>query len=161
LKVGKGMKSTIRITSFALLLVCALVICLAALAQQSNQSGVRLPATYDVSREGSLVGTVVKFDPASATPPIGAHLLLQTSSGQVDVHLGNARLLQASHLDLNDGDTVRIVGENLSLGDTTFFAARIVQKGTQAVAVRNLKGFALAPVSALTHAQLEAIRGAR
>jgi hypothetical protein len=155
------MKSTIRIASLMLLLVCALAICLSALAQQSTQSVVRLPATYDVSREGSLVGTVVKFDAASATPPIGAHLLLQTSSGQVDVHLGNAKLLQASHLELNAGDNVRIVGENLSLGDTTFFAARIVQKSTQAVAVRNSKGFALTPASALTHAQLEALRGAR
>jgi hypothetical protein len=155
------MKSTIRITSFAILLVCALGICLSALAQQSTQSALRLPATYDVSREGSLVGTVVKFEAASAAPPIGAHLLLQTASGQVDVHLGSAKLLQASHLDLNAGDTVRIVGENLSLGDTTFFAARIVQKGTQAVAVRNSKGLALAPASALTHAQLEALRGAR
>jgi hypothetical protein len=155
------MKSTIRIASLMLLLVCALAICLSALAQQSTQSVVRLPATYDVSREGSLVGTVVKFDAASATPPIGAHLLLQTSSGQVDVHLGNAKLLQASHLELNAGDNVRIVGENLSLGDTTFFAARIMQKGTQAVAVRNSKGFALTPASALTHAQLEALRGAR
>jgi hypothetical protein len=152
------MKSAIRITSLTLLLVCALALCLSAVAQQS---AVRPPATYDVSREGSLIGTVVRFDAASATPPVGAHLLLQTAAGQVDVHLGNAKLLQASHLELNAGDAVRIVGENLSLGDTTFFAARIVQKGTQAVAVRNSKGFALTPASAMTPAQLEALRGVR
>ena len=155
------MKSAIRITSLTLLLVCALALCLSAVAQQSAQSAVRPPATYDVSREGSLIGTVVRFDAASATPPVGAHLLLQTAAGQVDVHLGNAKLLQASHLELNAGDAVRIVGENLSLGDTTFFAARIVQKGTQAVAVRNSKGFALTPASAMTPAQLEALRGVR
>jgi hypothetical protein len=155
------MKSTIRITSVTLLLFCALALGLSALAQQSVQTALRPPAAYDVSREGSLVGTVVKFEAASATPPIGAHLLLQTASGQVDVHVGNAKLLQASHLALNAGDSVRIVGENLSLGDMTFFAARIVQKGTQAVAVRNSKGFALLPTSAVTHDQLEALRGAR
>lgn len=152
------MKSAIRITSLTLLLVCALALCLSAVAQQSAK---RPPATYDVSREGSLIGTVVRFDAASATPPVGANLLLQTAAGQVDVHLGNAKLLQASHLELNAGDAVRIVGENLSLGDTTFFAARIVQKGTQAVAVRNSKGFALTPASAMTPAQLEALRGVR
>jgi hypothetical protein len=103
----------------------------------------------------------VKFDAASATPPMGAHLLLQTASGQVDVHVGNAKLLQASHLSLNTGDSVRIVGEDVSLGDTTFFAARIVQKGAQAVAVRNSKGFALLPTSVMTHDQLETLRGAR
>jgi len=36
---------------------------------------------------------------------------------------------------------VRIAGEPLALGISTYFAARIVQKGTQAVAVRNTKGF--------------------
>jgi hypothetical protein len=155
------MKSSIRVTSVTLLLLCALALGLSAVAQQSVQTAARPPAAYDVSREGSLVGTVVKFDAASVTPPIGAHLLLQTASAQVDVHVGNAKLLQVSHLSLNAGDSVRIVGENLSLGDTTFFAARIVQKGTQAVAVRNSKGFALLPTSAMTHDQLEALRGAR
>ena len=155
------MKSTIRITSATLLLLCALALGLSAVAQQSVQTAIRPPAAYDVTREGSLVGTVVKFDAASATPPMGAHLLLQTASGQVDVHVGNAKLLQASHLSLNTGDSVRIVGEDLSLGDTTFFAARIVQKGTQAVAVRNSKGFALLPTSVMTHDQLGTLRGAR
>jgi hypothetical protein len=155
------MKSTIRITSDTLLLLCALALGLSAAAQQSVQTAIRPPAAYDVSREGSLVGTVVKFDAASATPPMGAHLLLQTASGQVDVHVGNVKLLQASHLSLNTGDSVRIVGEDVSLGDTTFFAARIVQKGAQAVAVRNSKGFALLPTSVMTHNQLETLRGAR
>ena len=155
------MKTTIRITSVTLLLLCALALGLSAVAQQSVQTAIRPPAAYDVSREGSLVGTVVKFDAASATPPMGAHLLLHTASGQVDVHVGNAKLLQASHLSLNTGDSVRIVGEDLSLGDTTFFAVRIVQKGTQAVAVRNSKGFALLPTSVMTHDQLETLRGAR
>jgi hypothetical protein len=155
------MKNSIRIAAASFLFVVSLASCISAIAQQSAQSAGRLSASYDAGREGSLVGTVVKFETASAALPIGAHLLLQTASGQVDVHLGNAKVLQASHLDLNAGDTVRIVGENLSLGDATFFAARIVQKGTLAVAVRNSKGFALTPASALTHAQLDALRGAR
>jgi len=94
-----------------------------------------------MSREVFLLGTVVKFDSASATLPMGAHVILQTASGQVDVHLGNAKVLQAAHFTLNPGDSVRIAGEPLALGDSTYFAARIVQKGTQAVAVRNTKGF--------------------
>jgi len=121
----------------------------------------QLLQTYNASREISVVGTVVKYESASLTPPIGAHVTLQTASGQVDVHLGNARVLKAAHLELNAGDNLRIVGEPMALGDGTFFAARIVQKGVQAVAVRNAKGFALTPASTLTPAQKEALRGAR
>jgi len=92
---------------------------------------------------------------------MGAHVLFQTSSGQIDVHLGDARVLKAAGLELNPGDSVRIVGEPLASGDSTYFAARIVQKGAQAVAVRNTKGFLTTPASVLTPAQKEALRGVR
>jgi hypothetical protein len=86
---------------------------------------------------------------------------VQTASGQVDVHLGNTRVLQASHLELNAGDSVRIIGESLALGNGTFFAARIVQKGAQAVAVRNAKGLLLRPSSVLSQTQKDDLRGVR
>src|SRR6266849_4621359 len=134
---------------------------LSAHAQQATQPDVQQLRSYNLSRESFLLGTVVKFATASDTPPMGAHIILQTSSGQIDVHLGNAKVLQAGHLELNPGDSVRIVGELLTLGDSTYFAARVVQKGAQAVAVRNTKGFVLSPASAMTPAQKEALRGVR
>ncbi len=130
-------------------------------AQQTNQADVQQLRSYSMSREVFLVGTVVKFDSASSTPPMGAHVILQTASGQVDVHLGNTKVLQAAHLTLNPGDSVRIAGEPLALGDSTYFAARIVQKGMQAVAVRNTRGFLTTPASVMTPAQKEALRGVR
>lgn len=155
------MKSTIRLFSFTLMLASSLVLCLSASAQQAMPSDRQLLQTYNANREISLIGTVVKYESASLTPPIGAHLSLQTSAGQVDVHLGNARVLQAAHLELNAGDNIRIIGEPMALGENTYFAARIVQKGVQAVAVRNAKGFPLTPASILTPAQREALRGVR
>ncbi len=134
---------------------------LSAHAQQATQPDVQQLRSYNLSRESFLLGTVVKFATASDTPPMGAHIILQTSSGQVDVHLGNAKVLQAGHLELNPGDSVRIVGETLALGDSTYFAARMVQKGAQAVAVRNTRGFLTAPASVMTSAQKEALRGVR
>src|SRR5260370_14534234 len=106
-------------------------------------------------------GPIANFEPLSATRPMGAQVTLQTASGQVDVHLGNVKVLQANHLALNTGDNVRIIGEPMALGEGTYFAARIVQKGTQAIAVRNTKGFPLTPASTLTPAQKEALRGVR
>ncbi len=134
---------------------------LSSQAQQTTQPDVQQLRSYNVGRESFLLGTVVKFTTASDTPPMGAHVILQTSSGQIDVHLGNPRVLQAGHLELNPGDSVRIVGETLALGDSTYFAARIVQKGTQAVAVRNTRGFLTTPASVMSPAQKEALRGVR
>ena len=155
------MKSQTRLLLFLFMLAGSLALCLTASAQQAKTSDAQLLRTYNASREVSLIGTVVKYETASAVPPMGAHVTLQTASGQVDVHLGNAKVLEASHLTLNAGDSVRIIGEPLALGEGTYFAARIVQKGTQAVAVRNAKGFPLSPASTLTPAQKEALRGVR
>jgi len=155
------MKALIRSKAAIVALVIALALCISTNAQQATQPVAQQLRSYDISRESFLVGTVLKFDSASSTPPIGAHLILQTSVGQVDVHLGNGKVLKASHFELNPGDSVRIVGEPLTLGDTTYFAARIVQKGTQAVSVRNTRGFLTTPASLMTPAEKEALRGVR
>ncbi len=159
------MKPTIRSITTTLMLASALSFCHSVSAQQSAQPAAQPDArrvqSYDLSREVSLIGTVVKYDTASSVPPIGAHLTVQTASGQVEVHLGNAKVLLANHLELNTGDSVRIIGEDLAFGSGTIFAARIVQKGTQAVAVRNTKGYLLTPASTLTPEQKQALRGVR
>jgi hypothetical protein len=155
------MISTKRIKTGILALGMTLGFGSMAHAQQTSQADVQQLRSYSMSREVFLLGTVVRFDSASATLPMGAHVILQTASGQVDVHLGNAKVLEAGHLALNPGDSVRIAGEPLLLGDSTYFAARIVQKGMQAVAVRNTKGFLATPASLMTPAQKEALRGVR
>lgn len=155
------MKTTSQRLAATLMLTCALAFCLLGRAQQATRPDGRPLQSYELSREVSLHGTVVKYDAVSEKLPVGAHLIVQTSSGQVDVHLGNAKVLQANHLDLIPGDNVRILGESRAVGDVTYFAARIVQKGGQAVAVRNSRGFPLTPVSTLSPAQKEALRGVR
>jgi len=155
------MVGTKKIRSGILALGIALSFSSLAHAQQVSRADVQQLRFYRMSREVFLLGTVVKFDSASTTLPMGAHVLLQTASGQVDVHLGNAKILQAAHFTLNPGDSVRIAGEPLALGDSTYFAARIVQKGMQAVAVRNTKGFLATPASLMTPEQKEALRGVR
>lgn len=155
------MKPKILGKSTVFLLAGTLLLCLSASAQQATQSNAQRLQSYDLRREVSLLGTVVKYETASSAPPMGAHLLLQTSSGQVDVHLGNAKVLQANHFELNPGDSVRIIGEDLAFGNGTIFAARIVQKGTQAVAVRSTRGFLTTPAAGMSTSQAEALRGVR
>jgi hypothetical protein len=155
------MKLTVQTRLLTLMLASSLAFCLSAGAQQTAPPDALRLQSYELGREVSLVGTVVKYETASSALPMGAHLLLQTSSGQVDVHVGDARVLKASKLELNAGDSVRIVGETLVSDSSTFFAARIVQKGSQGVAVRTTKGFLTRPGAGISPSQTEALRGVR
>jgi len=123
----------------------ALILSVNAKAQQKASSSISSSRAYDLHREVSLLGTVVEYKATSAAPPVGAHVTLQTSSGIVDVHLGNAQLLSANHFSLAPGDALRIFGENLNGSQGTQFVARIVEKGSQAIAVRSLQGIPLKP----------------
>lgn len=129
-------------------------------AQQARTAAPQNHQVYSLARETVLQGTVVSFMAASTVLPMGAHVTIQTASGQVDVHLGNAKVLQAGHLELNPGDNVRIVGETMPLNGGTFFAARVVQKGQQGVIVRTASGI-LVRNAPLSPAQVEALRGVR
>lgn len=110
----------------------------------SSQAITSLKA-YDVNREVTVTGSVISYSATSQTAPAGPRVSLQTPSGLVDVHLGDARLLAAKQFTIQPGDTLRIVGENVAYPGGTQFIARIVQKGTQALLLRNARGF---PISA-------------
>lgn len=114
-------------------------------AQQKTTQVAQANVSYDLSRETVVQGTVVSFTASSQIPPLGSHVTIQTASGSVDVHLGNESLLKSNDIFLAAGDSVRIVGENQQYGSGSFFAARVLQKGSQSVTLRNSKGITLSP----------------
>jgi hypothetical protein len=126
---------------FLIFASAAMALCGAARGQQSAAAPAVRAGEYDVKRESDVVGTVVGYAANSKTAPFGARASVQTSSGVIEVHLGDPRLLAANNFSIETGDTLRIVGEILSTGSTGLFVARIVQKGTHALAVRTSRGF--------------------
>jgi hypothetical protein len=118
----------------------ALALCGRAFGQQPATAPAARAGEYEVRREREVVGTVVAYAANSKAAPFGARATVQTSSATIEVHLGDPRLLAAHHFSIETGDTLRIVGETLITGDTSLFVARIVQKGTQALAVRTTRG---------------------
>jgi hypothetical protein len=151
------MNRLVRVTSVTVALAGGLLLSLGASAQQKQQGTPSQRQSYDPSREVSVEGVVVSFSENASAPPLGAHVSVQTSSGIMDVHLGGARLLQANHFTLATGDTVRIVGENVSFGERTQFFARIIQKGDQSVALRSARGFPLRPMATSAKPQAGAL----
>ncbi len=113
------------------------------LAERPRQAAARSFA-YNTTQETMIEGTVLSYSPETATPPMGAHALLQTASGTMDVHLGAASYLLASHFSLAKGDSVKVVGVNSATRQGSVFLARLIQKGGQSLALRTTKG---APLS--------------
>lgn len=135
----------------------ALTLCGGAFGQQPSAAPDPRAGEYDARRESEVVGTVVAYVANSKTAPFGARVTVQTGSGSMEVHLGDPRLLAANHFSIETGDTLRIVGETLSIGNTTLFIARILQKGTQALAVRTARGLPV-PYVAPRNTQSTAVR---
>lgn len=126
--------------------VCLLASPFSVLAQRPSAKPVAVTAGgYNIANESSLQGTVLNYAENSKTPPLGTHVLLQTSAGNVDVHLGDARLLHQANLGLAEGMSVRFVGQPQTVGKNTVFLARLVQVGSQVVAVRSNHGLPLTP----------------
>jgi hypothetical protein len=141
----RDMKSRLRVRAFSILFVGAFTLSASAGAQQkgaSIPSRGSMPA-YDVARESALQGTVAEYSAASSFAPFGAHVVLQTANGTVDAHLGNSKVLEANHISLSVGDSIRVVGENLPFNHGTVFAVRTLQKGSQFVTLRSKNGMPL------------------
>jgi hypothetical protein len=130
---------------------------------QIPQAAVRNtgPGGYDVARESVISGKVLEYSAAGKGALRGAHVTVQTSSGTVDAHLGNARMLKADHLTLEAGDSVSITGETVTYSGGTVFVARVIQKGAQSVAVRSRAGMPLSPTARSADGRMVTPEGVR
>lgn len=130
-----------RISGVAAFLLLAAV---SALAQQRRAVTPQRASAYDLSHETALQGTVLKYTEYPGAPPLGARVTVQTASGTVEVHLGDAKLLKLAKFSLTEGSSIRVVGENLPSRHGSMFVARLVQQGNQVLAVRTPNGMPLA-----------------
>src|SRR5258707_13521581 len=103
----------------------AIALCTAAFGKQPPAAPATRASEYDVKRESDVVGTVVAYAANSKTAPFGARVTMQTGSGGIEVHLGDARLLAANHFSIATGDTLRIVAETLTAGNANPCVARM------------------------------------
>ena len=119
-------------------------------AQPRSTQASAHAAAYETTKEVIVVGTVVSYSENGTSRPNGAHVVVQTPTGKVDVHLGPSSYLRANNFTLAAGDAVRFVGAMSSTETGAVLLARIAQKGSQALAIRSTQGFLLAGGAART-----------
>lgn len=131
----------------ALLAVSALAVPVMA---QTAKPVRRAPVApqYDVRQEVTLKGTVgqVVTKPSKGML-VGTHMMVTTSSGVVDAHLGEFAMRGKNALKVTPGESVQMVGVMKNSGKEHVFLVRSVKTGSTEFAVRNEHGYLLTPAS--------------
>lgn len=131
--------NTLRSTLLALMF-CALV-ALAAPAQKKTNEESALPR-YDPAQEVKVKGEVldVKEYNCPVSGGMGAHLVLQTAEGQLEVHLALTSFLSDYGIVLAKGDKLEIVGNKITFHDMPAMLVRKIMKDGNEYAFRDDKG---------------------
>jgi hypothetical protein len=137
----------IAVYLLVLLLLSANSVWAQKLAERPRKAATRSFA-YNAAQETMIEGTVLSYSAESGTPPMGAHAVLQTANGTIDVHLGGASYLQANHFSLATGVSVKVVGVSSATRQGKVFLVRVIQKGEQSLALRTAKGALLSRAGA-------------
>ena len=144
----------------ALFLASSLILTpqLLAQSQAPATTAAAAPRMYDSTKEVVLTGTIseVVARPKSGLP-LGLHLMVSTTQGQVDVHLGPYSGRIASQKGLAPGATIRMTGVTSSFPGGDVFLARLIVVGNETLTIRNQNGIPVrtAPAAART------VRGAQ
>ena len=109
---------------------------------------------YDAAKEVTLKGTIssVVKKPTGGML-VGEHLMLATSSGTVDAHIGSFVARDKRLNTLTQGQSVSAVGVKMNLKGKEVFIVRTIETDGQTLTVRNQHGVFVGPGSSKTAAK--------
>jgi len=132
-----------------ILFSCAVAIILlpfSANAQSVATSSAMASPAYDLNKEIKIDGTIDKVENNTSGGPIGTHLLVISSQGVVDVHLGASNAVTAKNLGLSVGESIHVTGMMATVAGNSVLLARILTTSDHIYMLRNEHG---APIRSL------------
>jgi DNA/RNA endonuclease YhcR with UshA esterase domain len=117
-----------------------------AIAQSAAPAAQSAAVPYDIAKEVKVQGTVQKLETSDGTGPIGTHILIQTSSGVVDAHLGFSSAVTPAKLGVAEGQNVTVIGMMQDVGGNSVLLARVLTTSSQVFVLRSERGI---PVRAI------------
>jgi hypothetical protein len=140
---NRGIQPTRLIAGLLASLLLA-ILAVPLLAQSERESHT----FYDIAKEITLTGTVssVLAKPAAGML-FGSHLVLDTTSGQVDASLGKWGLQGKGALSVSAGEPVEVTGVMKTINDKQVFIVRTVKASGQVYTIRNQYGVPRSPQS--------------
>lgn len=117
---------------------------------------------YDATKEITISGTVQSL----ATTPtpgrlMGAHLMVSTSNGTVDAHVGNLVQSGSHATSFAAGRAVKLVGVMTTVNNKSVFLTREIQTANGTIEVRNEHGFLINPSAKTRSTRISSAGGAR
>lgn len=133
--------NTLRSTLLTLML-CALVVLAAPAQSQKKGTDEHALPRYDPAQEVKVKGEVleVKDYECPVSGGMGAHLVLQTAEGPLEVHLALTSFLSDYGIAFAKGDKVEIIGNKIIFHDMPAMLVRKIMKNQAEYAFRDAKG---------------------
>ncbi len=123
---------------FATILVAVLALALPIAAVAQRGPGAR---TYDPKTETTLTGTVDDVQQLTGRRGFaGTHLILNTATGTLEVHLGPSSYIDAQKISFAKGDRIEVVGSKVKIGAADALIARQVTKDGKTLTLRDAQG---------------------
>jgi DNA/RNA endonuclease YhcR with UshA esterase domain len=116
------------------------------MAQSAAPAAQSATVPYDITKEVKVQGTVQKLETSDGTGPIGTHILIQTSGGVVDAHLGFSSAVTPAKLGVSEGQTVTVIGMMQEVGGNSVLLARVLTTSSRVFVLRSERGI---PVRAI------------
>jgi hypothetical protein len=121
-----------------------------------------LASRYDASKEVTIEGTVQSVVKKPTRGMLmGEHLMLSTSKGTVDAHVGDFILKGPNAVSFSNGQAIKVVGAMSTIDKHEVFLVRTVELGSRTIQVRSPKGFLIVPGTKGRILQTQAKVGAR
>ncbi|HEX2328170.1 MAG TPA: hypothetical protein VHN74_05575 [Candidatus Angelobacter sp.] len=121
---------------FILLIMAA---ALTAVAQRGGM-GPGPGMKYDSANETKITGTIEDIKTTDAMCHAGTHLIVKTSTGNMEVGLGPSQFLQDQKLELKKGQSVEILGAKMAHQQAPVFVARQITAEGKTFNLRDEKG---------------------
>jgi hypothetical protein len=123
------------------LALSVVIVALATVAYAQRGGG----GNYNPSTEVTVTGTVESVEnmPSPGRGGGGLHLKLTAPSGPVEIHVGPSSFVASKNVTFAKGDTLRVVGSQVTMAGEEVVIAREITKGDQVLTLRDAKGFPL------------------
>lgn len=133
-------RRTWKLSLCVLLFVAACIVSVKGQTVPSAPTANTMVPAYDLTKEVKIQGTIQKIDGFGTNGPIGTHILLETSNGVLDAHLGFGAASSPKYLGIAIGQNVTVTGMMETVGDTSILMARILTTPNHVFVLRNEHG---------------------
>jgi len=118
--------------------------------QETPPGVTQMAPMYNTRTESTIKGTVEAVEEVTGEGRMGGrmdgrsmsgtHIVLETETGSVEVHLGPSAFLEEKKLKLAEGDTVEVLGSRVTMGAKEVVLAREIKCGEDSWTLRDASG---------------------